>query len=131
MTTPLVFFILSGFVMIYLILHKHMELVYGRGLIVKSILHRGDHVSHTWLGKFRHWFSHVTRRNIVIAINHSIVVFLRACIFVSSYIRNSMARALEKLSRREEVLKKNGAASAYLKHITEAKNNTNHHTKIE
>ena len=121
MILPLTFFISSGFVMFFLVLHKYMERAFGSGLIVKSILHKVDDWSHRRYAELKRVVSYFTRRNTVLILNYFIVYFLRAFITLGSAIKKGMLYMIEKLVRRQEVLTKHGAASAYLKHISEIK----------
>lgn len=121
MTTPLTFFILSGFVMAYLILHKEMEIAFGRGLIMKNLLLKGDLWFHGLFSKIRKFVSLLTWRNLVIALNYLLVVVLRGIIAAGSFIRKKMTRTLDDLTYKQEKLTRSNAASAYLKQIAEEK----------
>lgn len=131
MTTPLIFFSLSGFVMIYLIVHKRMEVSHKRGLILKTLIHKGDVWTHKIYAEIRRTGSFITKRNAVLLLNYCVVMFLRAIVYTSSVIRREVSRVLDRLVRKQEVLTKSGAASAYLKQISEHKNNGNGKGQIE
>lgn len=125
MTLPIVFFSLSGFAMIYLVLHKRMEHSYGKGLILRNVVHKCDGMAHACYSKSKRFASYINKKNLVIILNHIVVVFLKATIFISTAIKKEMSVILEKLTRKQEVLTKKGAASAYLKQISENKHNGN------
>jgi len=116
----LVLFLGSGLMMIILVLHKHMEIVYGKGLILKGFAHKAD-------GRVRtvsHAASKVApllrRRYVARFIHMVIIIVLRAIIATWKWVHSMVHTITDRFSKNEPKVLGEGA-SMYVKQISENK----------
>jgi hypothetical protein len=117
----LVLFVISGAVIAFLIIHKQVEVTYGRGLIMKNLAHNADvwfHTRFTSLGKIT---SKITPVNIVRTLNFAFVWLARVFLAFGSFVSKNVRELVTRLAHREGSLDNTGAASFYLKQIKENK----------
>jgi hypothetical protein len=120
----LALFIGSGIGLVYLLVHKHMEIVYGRRLIMKTLAHKADIWFHVRFKELGHVLSFLNKRNIARWINMFAVLVVRGVLALIGLVRKNTRGAVEKLSKTQETLKERGSASEYLRQIGETKNNS-------
>lgn len=121
----LALFVISGAVLIFLIIHKHVEVVYGRGLIMKSLAHDADiwfHARFTTIGSFT---KRLSLKNFVLVLNFSFVWLARVFLAFGSFISKNVRGLIERFAHKEGSLDNSGAASFYLKQIKENRDNQN------
>jgi hypothetical protein len=116
----LVLFIGSGITMMILVLHKHMEITYGKGLILKGFAHRADgrvrtiiHTTHKVVPFFR-------RRYVARFIHMGIIVVLRAMIATWKWT-GSISHTIARTFSKNEPKVLGEGASMYIKQITKDK----------
>lgn len=121
MTFLLLLFIASGTTLIFLIIHKEVELAYGRGLIMKTVAHKTDMWLHEKVGAVRGYKSLVTKKNILSVSHFSLVYILKLTLGFFSKMRKKILKIIDKMEKKQVSLGEPGAASFYLKQITESK----------
>ncbi len=107
-----------------LFVHKHVESAAGAHPKIVTVREKADtHVKQAIIHAEKA-ASSITFRNIVIVLNGIVVWVARMFLFLSSATHRAFHRLVEHGSRRQENLKRRGAASFYLKQITEKKDDS-------
>ena len=118
----LILFVASGIVLLFLIVHKHVEVAYGRGLIMKTLAHKADIWFHARFTSFNVLVSKITLKTIVHALNFSFVWLVRVFLAFGSFISKNVRELIKRFAHKEGSLNNSGAASFYLKEIKESQN---------
>lgn len=121
MTFLLSLFIISGLALLFLIIHKEIELAYGRGLIMKTIAHKTDAWLHGRVDTVRSHKDKLTRQNMLVWSRGLFVHLLRFTLGMFGKLRKSILKLIDKMEKKQVSLGQPGAASFYLKQIAESK----------
>jgi hypothetical protein len=125
MILPLVFFILSGLVLVSLIVHKRLELSHGKGLVVLDMLSDFDHKVTSVSDKLKDQAALVNKHNTFKVLNGAFVFVVRVLLAIVEWVRNHIHALYEKARHEKPKLEANGSSSVYLKHISEVKEDKN------
>lgn len=120
----LILFVASGIVLLFLLVHKQVELVYGRGLIMKNLARDADVWFHARYVSLKAFVSKLSVRNFVWALNFAFVWLARVFLAFGSYVGKNVRELVAKFAHKEGTLKDSGSASFYLKQIKENKEST-------
>jgi len=113
-------FIASGLTMVLLVLHKHMEITYGKGLIMRRLAHSADGRVRIATRTVRKVTPLFKRRYLARFIHMVIIVLARAIIATSRWIHGAIYGTRERFSKNEPQILGEGA-SMYVKQISETK----------
>ena len=119
--------VLAGLGMIALLVHKHLELTRGIETRVQDVREKADPILLDIHETSTRVASHLTIRNLLVALNHAVVHAVRFVMNISHKAHQASAHFVEKASKKTEDLSKAGAASFYLKQISETKNGMGEH----
>ena len=111
-------FALSGLVMVFLLVHKQIELSRGRGILATDVTKKSDKHVHHWYSKIKNWLLMVNTKNIVRGLNMFFVIIARIIMDLSKQIHVLAHKVTEKLAHQKEVVGDSSKASEYLKKIS-------------
>ena len=112
---------ISVAVMVFLIVHKHMEVNNGMKTIVATTREKTDPVLRDFHNNTGKILSEITLDNIILFINKVFVFVVRFFMHASHHVHTISSSIVEKASQKREDLTRSGAASFYLKQIKESK----------
>ncbi|HUD03895.1 MAG TPA: hypothetical protein VMR73_00165 [Candidatus Paceibacterota bacterium] len=122
MFVPLTLFVLSGAGMIFLIIHKRLELAHGKGLIVRDIWHDLDHKVHIGLERSRGLIAATNAQNFFKWLHAAFTHFVHLLLATINWMQFHLHHFYMKLRHEKPRLDGNTSASIYLKQMNEAKN---------
>ena len=104
-----------------LLVHKQMEISYGRGLVVQGFLRSSDIFVHKWYKIVRGWIFKLNVQNIVKGVNWLFVEIARGVMYFSRRVHKIAHTTAENLSPKEaiNVSVTKPTTSEFLKKITE------------
>lgn len=107
--------------MVFLIVHKHLEIIHGKGLIVRDLWHNLDRNVHVGLQKSRAWYASINTNNFFKALHKTFSYIVHALLSGVNWIQSHLHRLHDRLKSQKPRLDSNGSASVYLKQMSEAK----------
>ncbi len=118
--------------MIFLLIHKYMEVNKGTKTAMQNVRQKTDPVLRDIHQTTTEILSNITPHNIILLANHVFVSIVRFFMYISHRVHTISSSIVEKASKKKEDLSRGGAASFYLKQIKQSKENgenTNKSTK--
>lgn len=113
--------VISAALMIFLIVHKHMEVNRGIKTAILDVREKTDPVLRDVRETTNKVLSGINFHNIIIFANHALVSIFRFFMNVSHEVHKTSSAIVEKASKKREDLSHGGATSFYLKQIKASK----------
>lgn len=121
MILGLLLMVISAALMIFLIVHKYMEVNRGMKTVVNEVREKTDPVLRDVHQTANKVLSGINLHNVILFANHIFVSIVRFFMNVSHEVHKTSSAIVEKASKKREDLSHGGAASFYLKQIKESK----------
>ncbi len=109
--------------MIFLLIHKYMEVNKGTKTAMQNVREKTDPVLRDIHQTTNKVLSLINPNDIIFLANHVFVFIVRFFMYVSHRVHTTSSSIVEKASKKKEDLSRGGAASFYLKQIKESKEN--------
>ncbi len=124
MIFPLIFFIISGLVIVALLFHARLKLVNGTGFAALNSISNLDKTVIGGTEKIKNHVELVNKNNIFKVLNGAFVFVMRVLLAIVEWVRNHIHTLYEKARHEKPKLSGNASSSVYLKQISEVKETT-------